>query len=339
MGVRFISIILSLALSYIALAADELHNVIGCRIFSADMNLIRSYAGQTCLFFADGRFLSSNKRELKFFDANMNLLWSKTLHVHHQLNPSNDGKAVLVMSSEVKSLPIKGVPADVRMDRLVVFDRNGKEVKNFSFFNHRAAFERLLEDRGGIETFGFDWDKDIYPDLKWEQSHANSFYEIPIGTKSSISAFRAGNYIVNANDLGLVFILDRQLKNILWHDFLGPKARLVHDAQVLKNGNILLYRNSEPKRWKSTLEEYDPVLRKIVWQYPQSAKPSFYSQYGGGVQLLENGNILFNILGKDNWVVEVDRSGTTVSRFPVPDFFLQVKRLHLGKFLALNPGI
>jgi hypothetical protein len=88
--------------------------------------------------------------------------------------------------------------------------------------------------------------------------------------------------------------------------------------------------------------EYDTRTDSTVWSWEADPRDSFYSSVMGGVQLLSNGNLLFNngVLG---YAREISRSGRIewgLAPWGQEHWrgmvFQQIKRLDLSNFLALN---
>ena len=111
---------------------------------------------------------------------------------------------------------------------------------------------------------------------------------------------------------------------------------------------LIFYDNGTPERPETRLVEYDLVKREIFWQYPKELNPEFFSKKMGGIQLLENGNILYNDLTKSADVYEVTPKGEKVESFSLgnkysldlqDDPFQQIKKVDLSKFLENQKGL
>jgi hypothetical protein len=137
----------------------------------------------------------------------------------------------------------------------------------------------------------------------YELTHFNSFYEIPkITAKGVPSYIKEGNYIVNGYTMGF-FILSPDLKEILHHQKLSNSTgHKVHDVQVLPNGNYLYFNNIDARSTElnrfSSVQEIDQKGR-IVFEFPKTRGPLFFSLHMGGVQVLDNDHWLIShaILG------------------------------------------
>lgn len=145
---------------------------------------------------------------------------------------------------------------------------------------------------------------------RWSTAHTNVVQELD-----------DGNYLVSCKILNLVFIVNRQNGELVWHyqnDELGGQ----HDAQMLDNGNILVFANGAyaSDLHHSQVWEIDPTSNEIVWRYRASDNPqSFFSPHIGGVQRLHSGNTLICEGGK-GCVFEVTPDGEVVWEYVNPVF-------------------
>jgi hypothetical protein len=323
--------------------------VVACAIYDANHTVIRNFPGQACEFFADGSYVSGDTKGISRYDKNLKELWHLTMHTHHIISVTKEGQ-LLVASSEIRDY----CGTKVRFDILYLLNLDGKIEKTFRLYDHKKELDPLLAQGKLCRVFPFTWDPTSFPDIKKEFTHLNSYFEIPRNpVADKIPAFAEGNFILNANGPGQIFIIDKEFKKVLWSiSRIEPQTEIpptYHNVQILSNGNLFVYNNviKEKDRVFSSIDEYDPVTKKIVWQYRASPPESFYAPTGGGIQLLDNGNILFNDLTKETDVLEVTRKHKVVSKWTVPLIneegvhvkFLTAKQYDLTKFLSLNKGL
>lgn len=311
--------------------------LIRCSIFNSERKLIRSYPGFMCDFAPDGSFVSHGER-LNYYSPRNELLWSLPGPFHHQVKFSEDQKTILTLGSEVLN--------GVRYDTVVRTDRSGRIEKVFRFSNFTRDLYRWARRPEGRH---FLFKDRHFPGVHWESSHANAIYELPSSNlEDKHTAFKAGNYLVTISNLGLVVILDRDLKQILW-SFSHPEAfyGVIHDVQLLPEGRLLVYNNAYGKRgqWQTVLEEIDPLSGKVLWRHKPPDK--FAIDAGGGVQKLRNGNILFSDTSKVGRVVEISPAGeevwTLTNPFEIPEgqtplYIQEAKKRDFSDFLKNNPG-
>lgn len=145
---------------------------------------------------------------------------------------------------------------------------------------------------------------------RWSTGHTNTILELD-----------DGNYLVSSKVLNLVLILDRQTSEITWH-FKDDQMGGQHDAQILHNGNVLVFANGAYSRdlHHSQVWEIDPRTNEVVWKYKAKDNPqSFFSPHIGGAQRLVSGNTLV-CEGAKGCIFEVTPDGDVVWEYICPDF-------------------
>lgn len=149
----------------------------------------------------------------------------------------------------------------------------------------------------------------IHPNAnRWSRSHTNTVAPLP-----------DGNYLVSCKTLNLIFILCRQSGKIIWHyqdDLMGGQ----HDAQMLDNGNILLFANGAyaADLHYSQVWELNPATGKVEWCYKAKDNPqSFFSPHIGGCQRLVSGNTLI-CEGSKGCIFEVTPDGDVLWEYVSP---------------------
>ncbi|MEM7331785.1 MAG: arylsulfotransferase family protein [Chloroflexota bacterium] len=123
--------------------------------------------------------------------------------------------------------------------------------------------------------------------------HVNANREC-YGHSNTVDVLPDGNYLVSFKTLNLLVIINRQTDDLIWtfqDDDLGGQ----HDAQMLDNGNILVFANGMFSRdlTHSTVWEIDPENKEVVWKYAAKQNAlSFFSSFISGCQRLPSGNTL-----------------------------------------------
>src|SRR6185312_473699 len=146
------------------------------------------------------------------------------------------------------------------------------------------------------------WNKAYSENYKrdlWALTHMNSVQVIPPNAmEKAIPAFRRGNILINCFRLGVIFILDRQTKKVVWTQQLPNEGELWHGAHTVKvqpNGHLIYLFNINGRSnqdFYSSIEEMDPLTRKSVWSYATEPKAAFKIDSQGSVYRLANGNTL-----------------------------------------------
>ncbi len=143
---------------------------------------------------------------------------------------------------------------------------------------------------------------------RWSRGHTNT-----------VCPLDNGNYLVSCKTLNLIFIICRQSGQVIWHyqdDRMGGQ----HDAQLLDNGNILLFANGAyaADLHHSQVWELNPNNNEIVWRYRALDNPQgFFSPHIGGCQRLLSGNTLI-CEGAKGCLFEVTPAGHVVWEYLSP---------------------
>lgn len=126
--------------------------------------------------------------------------------------------------------------------------------------------------------------------LRGEWTHANTCFVFP-----------DGDILTSFLTLNTIAILDKTTGNIKWRWGPGELAHQ-HDANMLENGNILVFDNGSHRPSSSSspygmigfsrVLEVDPASNKIVWEFKDEAPLHFNASLVSGCQGLPNGNTL-----------------------------------------------
>lgn len=145
---------------------------------------------------------------------------------------------------------------------------------------------------------------------RWSYGHTNT-----------VCPLKDGTFLVSSKNLNTLFIVDPTTDRVTWeyqNDALGGQ----HDAQMLENGNVLVFANglygsdlSHSQVW-----EIDPKTNEVVWRYvAKDDFKSFYSPHMGGAQRLPSGNTLI-CEGCKGCLFEVTPDGDIVREYINPHF-------------------
>lgn len=328
------------------------HNIIECMILDTNGKILKNFGSSRCIFLPDGSLVAGSHNKLVFYNPKMMKKWEKKINTHHQLNLSTDLKHILVMSSSVHKIKNE----NIRFDTLFIYDFDGNIIKQSDLFNHQKdILSKIKPDRRRTFPIGESLKKHV-PGTNLEFSHANSFYEINENILEAKSpAFKKGNYIINLNLIGLVIVMDSNLKNILWSMPQYTQKGLEpswHDVSVQKSGLLLVFNNNSyavNKKISSTIDEVNPITLKKKILYQATAPNYFYSEFSGGIQILPNNNLLLNTVTPYGKAIEIDaKSGKVVwsmdnpvidSSTGKPELYQQIRRMDLNSFLEKNQGL
>ncbi len=142
--------------------------------------------------------------------------------------------------------------------------------------------------------------------------HTNSIQSLDGSVAHVNPRFGSGNILLSMRHMSLLAVLDPKEQEIVWAR-RGPYEQQ-HDAEVLANGNLLLFDNGPSAREDSRAIELDPGTLALRWEYAGSEAEPLWSKTCGTVQRLGNGNTL--VVESDNGrAIEVTRDGDVVWEF------------------------
>lgn len=285
---------------------------IDCRIYNEMAELVAAYPGFTCAFAGNGEWLSLEEHTLKLYDSKNIVKYVFPGYVHHELRFSRDESRIYFLTSIIKKW--KGV--DTRFDVINVADRNGKLLASWSLADHIPELIRDLHLENFLHVMPFKITRNTLPvDVYFEFSHLNAISEIPPNILEPVLPYmKRGNLLVTFNGIGGVIIFDpllKKIEHIFDNRFLELGEYGYHDAQILPNGHLLLYKNinnAGPEEY-TTINEYDILLKRKAWTF-RLQEPNFkLNKINGTVQLLNNGNLVLSDNSFGGRVLEMNRSG------------------------------
>jgi hypothetical protein len=342
------SFVIALAIMVPCVLHAALHLHFGCEIYEftappkLQIKLVRKFPGELCLFQKDGSVVMTFPQRVVKYDFQMKEIWSYSARAHHQINASTNGEEILVIGSEIVDVGDKQA-GRARGDLLLVLDQEGKLRRSFSLNQNKVQFQTAAWRNAELRKYPMVWDVERFQEAKWELTHVNTFYQIPDNNAAKKSqAFSAGGYLVNDISLMQTFILDKDMKKIVWQRSLPKETwNMTHDTQILRDGRLIYYDNGTAARPFSRLVEYDLLSSRETWSYPKKLRRSFYAKRWGGLQFLDSGNVLFTDISGVPRVVEIDREGQEKWTWELPSYkYLQQARLeNLTQFLSKNKGI
>lgn len=115
--------------------------------------------------------------------------------------------------------------------------------------------------------------------------------------------FRPGNILLSPRNLGFIFIVDKETKEIVWRYSGNYKGGMSgqHEPHMIEKGlpgegNIVVFDNGAPPMRSSAhvdrsfILEIDPVTEETMWKFEDSVR--FHSFFRSNGQRLSNGNTL-----------------------------------------------
>jgi hypothetical protein len=274
---------------------DSQHISPGYDLYNGDLidekgKIIKQWPASYGVIDKNGNFyglLRQNEPPWKRYAWDDRVIWMKDFPIHNGIWPTPQG-TIVVFTKEIHDYNDYKVGFDVILE----FDKNGRQLQRYSFWDHReefkpyhAQFEIDVPPPVNIPWFGFNG-------KTYDYFHLNCLSIIPPNPlEGKDPAFRRGNWLVSLLHGSMVFILDQDTKKILWHmvaDDIEGSLQGQHSVSMLTNGNILLFENGMERK-ASRILIIDPLTLQIKWQY---SHPGFFSENIGFVEALPNGNLL-----------------------------------------------
>lgn len=254
----------------------------------------------------------SDLTDLRYYILRMNwdgtVVWKQPHNAHHDVEKTPSGK-FLTLTFERRVVPEVHPSVELRDDNLTLLNDDGGIAETFSIYD-------VLRKRP--EVFPIEPGKpNVYAGKSWVNLlHSNSVEWMRRESLASRDPiYAATNVLVCFRHQDRIAIFDWPKREVVWAwgegELDGP-----HDAQVLDNGNILVFDNGLKRRWSRVIE-LDPLTRTIVWEYRAPEPKTFYTPTKGSSQRLPNGNTLI-ANADDGQAFEVTQDGAVVWDYRVP---------------------
>ncbi|MDN5848588.1 MAG: arylsulfotransferase family protein [Nitrococcus sp.] len=246
-------------------------------------------------------------------DKDSNVIWKNLDHFHHDFAITNNG-TIYGLTHSFRKRPLEGashLDLPVIEDFLVMLSPEGKTLKKISLLEavNRSPYSRLLER--------------IWWFTLWDPLHTNSIEvldsKMAAHLRPKIPVAAPGQVLISFRELagGTIALLDVAQEKIVWAT-RGPWMAQ-HDADVLPNGNLLLFDNLGHlgPGGMSRILEVDPGTTDIVWSYSGTPAKPLDNYLRGAQQLLPNGNVLITESNPGR-LLEVAPNGDIVWEFYNP---------------------
>ncbi|MFT5286559.1 MAG: hypothetical protein ACI8TQ_002729 [Planctomycetota bacterium] len=281
--------------------------------------------------------------------------WTRSLPFHHDLDWDPDGM-ILALTQERRELPDNSNWPAVLDNRVQRIDVNGElleshsltEVLNLKDSLIDLGIEASLESMPEEDAQVFE---DVFAELEaWRATQPTETANVDAKTatkdKPSPIAEQQSNPsdypldLIHANTVNWISLMDpnsplfganvlvtmRHLDVVAAFDWATGQERWrstegllqgPHEANLLTNGNLMIFDNGIRGRGFTRIIELDPRTMSIAWQWQADEPTDFYCRTRGTCQSLENGNVLIADSEKGA-AFEVTRSGEIVWRFFSP---------------------
>jgi hypothetical protein len=267
-------------------------------------------------------------------NKNSQVIWKYRGYVHHDFEVTEDGR-IYALTNAIRKKKIEDFD-QLRPPRIddfvVVLSPEGEELKRVS------VIDALVKSPYGRMLRTTSWD------IKDDFLHANSIEVIDGQMAEKLPFASEGQVLLSLRDIDALAVLDLEKKEVVWA--LQGSWHRQHDADLLSNGDILLFDNFGHfgSGGMSRVIEIKPVTQEIVWSYTGDDEQPFQSDIRSGQQRLPNGNTL--ITESDGGrIFEVTAKGEIVWDYVNPardgdagDLIAVVSRPHRVAPGSLDPG-
>jgi hypothetical protein len=235
-------------------------------------------------------------------DKDSNLLWSSEfICAHHDLDIDENGN-VYALGRDIHINERYSPDEFIAEDYICIFDSLGNMIRRISTYDVLAnsSYAPVLCER--------QQDGDIL--------HCNTIEYIrpEMLPEDYTGPLRPGTVLLSHRAINLVCAVDLEEETVYWAESEFWHAQ--HKPTVLPDGTLLVFDN-RGKQDKSTVLQFDPSTREVLWSYTGDEEHPFYSHVLGSCQRLPNGNTLIieSTMGR---AFEVTAEGEIVWEFYNP---------------------
>ncbi|HKJ24737.1 MAG TPA: arylsulfotransferase family protein [Myxococcota bacterium] len=236
------------------------------------------------------------------------IVWRRPLSAHHDAEQAPDGR-IVALARAVRRDPDFD-PAHRVLDNLLLFvSSDGRRIeRRISLYDALRDNDLGLELQPRAPRPGTDI-IDLF--------HANSVETLrDPALADRHPLYTPGNLLVSVRHQDAILIVDPETERLVW--LWGPgELSGQHDAQMLPNGNVLVFDNGLDRGWSRVIE-LDPVKKTIEWQYGSGGPDAFFTGGRGSAQKLPNGDVLV-ANSNEGEAFEVTPDGRVVWRFYRPE--------------------
>ena len=267
----------------------------------------------------DGSYIAQKHYESKEwgkFTRDCKQIWISEVPIHHDIIITPKGN-IMTLTKEMHRYRGRNVDFCV----IVEFNQDGKELWRWSSWTNLKKLKKLHK------SLELDMPKLLFFDIvkkkpitlwggNYDYYRFNSLQIIPENNLND-KRFQEGNILVSARHGSIIFILDKDSKDIVWlisQNDVKDNIEGQHSVQMLKNGRLLIFDNGRYRGWSRVIE-LDPINMDILWEYKSD---NFFTLSQGYAQRLANGNTLITESEKGH-VFEVGREGEKVWEYYHPE--------------------
>ncbi len=242
---------------------------------------------------------------LQKFDVCGKRLWATVGTYHHAVTLTDDEKYVWALLTRGKvrqsgARSAKVVKLDIAQGKVVrEFSMDGIIKANPNIFLLDIRRTDRNDSGGNSKNTSEFWLRDPF--------HLNDVDPLPVDLAAKFPMFNAGDLVISARSLNLIFVIDANTLKIKW--WRAGIARRQHDPDWSPKGVITVYDNRMSGNY-SRIISIDPQTYQTEVLL-NGRDVDFYSRMRGKHQVRENGNMLVTS-SQQGRVFETDPKGNVV---------------------------
>ena len=257
-----------------------------------------------------------NSHYILRFNWKGQLLWKRNYQAHHDIEVTPGGK-LLALTFQQKLVPHIHPEIELRAEKMVMLEQDGTMIESHSLLNG-------IESNPGVFPL-VSVEPKVKPGRKFiDLLHSNSIewmrHKHLVGRHP---IYDQENILVCFRHQDRIAVFNWERNEVIWSwgngEISGP-----HDAQVLENGNLLLFDNGVSRKYSRGIE-LNPVTEEIVWEYKADPPTDFFTLGRGSIQRLPNSNTLMAEADKGR-AIEVTPQGDIVWEFINPEKVTEKRR-------------
>ena len=233
------------------------------------------------------------------------LIFYKKGIYHHDIEVLEDNSYLLLSAERKPYLNFKLV----EFHTIKHYEPDGTLIETWKTLDHLKDLQSLhyptLIDKG-VKV----------KDNIYDYYHLNTIRVLPHNDlEKNDTRFQKGNWMVCSRNTNLIFIIDKQTKNIVWS--WGPDdLDWPHYPYMLKTGALVIFDNGYHRGYTRIIK-LDPISKEITWEYTKDPKDSLFTNIRGCAQPLPNNNLLVTESEKSH-VFEITPEGEVVWEYYEP---------------------
>lgn len=211
-------------------------------------------------------------------DRNSNVIWTSEFNgAHHDIYINENTGLIYVIGRNIHINPKYNTEELLVEDYICILDSLGNEIETIPILDaiENSPYAPLLRR---IPSSG-------------DVLHTNTIELIEEGQlpEGYDGPLKENTLLLSMRTINLVCALDPEERSVYWAE--SNLWHMQHQPTLLENGNMLIFDNQGYGE-RSTILEFSPETREVIWFYRGTEENPFYSVGCGSCQRLPGGNTL-----------------------------------------------